>query len=156
MPPSHSRLKEAVRLLRNPAWVCFAWFGLTAGVALLAVPAIFSAGSAPRPIALDVARSVFGFLSRAEFVFLIVLLILVRVTGQARQWWAISTFLALIMIAQGTWLVPELSARTDMILSGSEPPPSIAHAAYSTSTLVKLVLLFIMGAGLMVGTSDRR
>lgn len=155
MHSSSGKLKDVLSLLKNPAWVCFVWFGLTAGAALLAVPAIFSAESASRPVSLDAARSVFEVLNRAEFVLLIVLLILVRVTGSSRQWWSLSMAIALIMIGQGAWLVPELSARTDMILGGNEPPASMAHAAYSISSLVKLAILFVMGLGL-TPTRERR
>lgn len=80
---------------------------------------------------------------------------MVRVTGRARRWWAMAMALALIQIMQAAWLVPTLSARTDMVIAGNEPPPSIAHAAYSTSSLVKLGLLFAMGTGLMASRGDR-
>ena len=76
---------------------------------------------------------------------LVLLLTLVRVSEQAARLWAWCAVLALIMIAQVAWLIPELSARTDSILAGVEPPPSIAHAAYSISGLVKLACLFILG-----------
>ena len=136
---------------RNPAWVCFIWFGLTAGVSLLAVAAIFTAETATRPIALDVARTVFLALSKAEFVLLIVLLILVRASHRSAELWAFCGVLALILIAQSSWLIPELSARTDSIVAGVEPEPSIAHAAYSISGLVKLLLLLIAGFASLIG-----
>ena len=145
MPTPRSKLNVLKTALRSPAWVCFAWFGLTAGASLLAVPAIFSADSASRAISLDVARSVFELLGKAELVMLVLLLTLVRVSDQAAKLWAWCAVLALIMIAQVAWLIPELSARTDSILAGVEPPPSIAHAAYSISGLVKLACLFILG-----------
>ena len=139
------RFKLNADVLKKPAWLCFVWFGLTAGASLLAVPAIFSAESASRAVSLDVARSVFELLGKAELVLLILLLTLVRVSDQAGRLWAWCAVLALIMIAQVAWLIPELSARTDSILGGVEPPPSIAHAAYSISGLVKLACLFILG-----------
>lgn len=145
MPPTRDRLKAVAAVLKNPAWVCFVWFGLTAAVTLLVVPAIFTAGSVTRPVALDVARSIFLALSKAEFVLLILLLILVRVSMRARQLWAYCGILALIMIAHAAWLIPELSARTDSILAGVEPAPSVAHAAYSITSLVKLLLLLAVG-----------
>jgi len=145
MPLTSSNLKAARDRFSNPAWVCFIWVGLTAGAALLAVTAIFAAEAASRPVSLDIARTLFERLTRVELAFLILLLVVVRTTGQTARWWAVSALLALIMIAQTAWLVPELSGRTDLILGGVEPPPSIAHAAYSISTLVKLSLLLVMG-----------
>jgi hypothetical protein len=121
------------------------WFGMTAGVSLLAVPAQFAAPAATRAISLDVARAIFTALNKTELVALILLLIVVRVSGNARRWWAACSILAFIMLLQTAWLLPELAERSRMILSGTEPPPSIAHAAYSTLELVKLGTLLILG-----------
>ena len=132
-------------ILRNPAWVCFIWFGMTAGVSLLATPVRFTATTLTRPVALDVGRVVFAALNRAEFIALIILLIVVRMTGKARELWAFCGILTLIMMAQSVWLLPELAARTDLIIAGIEPSASITHAAYSMLELSKLLILLYMG-----------
>jgi hypothetical protein len=118
---------------------------MTAGVSMLATPVRFSAATITRPIALDVGRVVFAALNKAEFVALIILLIIVRVSGIAKSYVAICSVLALILIAQAIWLLPELAARTDLIIAGVEPGPSIAHAAYSILELSKLMLLLYLG-----------
>jgi len=143
-------LKQASRkwflaVIRNPAWVCLIWFGMTAGVSLLATPVRFSASTITRPIALDVGQVVFAALNKAEFVALIILLVLVRVSGKAQQLWAGCGVLALILITQSMWLLPELSARTQLIIAGVEPPPSFVHGAYSILELSKLLLLLFLG-----------
>lgn len=129
----------------NPAWISFLWFGMTAGVSMLATPARFGAATITRPIALDVGRVVFAVLNKAEFVALIILLIVVRASGLAREYIAVCGVLALILLAQALWLQPELAARTDLIIAGIEPPPSIAHAAYSVLELTKLAVLIYLG-----------
>jgi hypothetical protein len=144
------RLKQVSRkwflvVMRNPAWVCLIWFGMTAGVSLLATPVRFSAATITRPIGLDVGQVVFAALNKAEFVALIILLVLVRVSGKARQLWAGCGALALILIAQSMWLLPELSARTQQIIAGGVPPPSYVHGAYSILELSKLLLLLYLG-----------
>lgn len=131
--------------LLNPAWICFTWFGMTGGISILATPARFAASTITRPIALDVGRVVFSVLNKAEFVALIILLLIVRLSDRSRAWWGVCSALALILIAQSAWLLPELAARTDLIIAGAEPPPSIAHGAYSTLELVKLTLLLYLG-----------
>ncbi len=136
------KLKSA---FSSPAWICFAWFGMTAGVSLLATPAKFAAPLITRPVALDVGAVTFAVLNKAEFVALILLLIVVRVSGRAAQWWAVCGVLALILVAQSAWLLPELTARAGMVASGMELPPSIAHSAYATLELTKLVILFAGG-----------
>jgi len=109
------------------------------------VPAQFAASAATRAVSLDVARTIFTALNKAELVALVLLLIVVRVSGNARKWWAASSVLAFIVLLQTVWLLPELVERSRLILAGNEPPPSIAHAAYSTLELVKLGLLLFLG-----------
>ena len=133
------------KVFKNPAWICFTWFGMTAGISLLATPVRFTVESMTRPVALDVARVIFAALNKAEFVALILLLIVVRISSRAKQYWMFAFALALILLTQAIWLIPELSARTDIIISGGEPPPSIAHGAYSTLELIKLALLGWLG-----------
>lgn len=137
--------KRAMAIFRNPAWISFTWFGMTAGISLLATPVRFSATTITRPIALDVGRVVFAALNKAEFVALIVLLIVIRVSGKIRNYIAVTGVLALILLVQAVWLLPELAARTDLIISGVEPARSIVHAAYSVLELTKLVLLLFLG-----------
>ena len=150
-------LKTRVKtIFGNPAWVCFTWFGMTAGVSMLATPLRFSADTITRSIALDVGRVVFAGLNKAEFLALIILLVLIRFSDQARKLWAMALVLAAILIAQGTWLLPELAARTDLIIAGIEPEPSIAHGAYSIMELTKLGLLFYMGYRSMNLLADGR
>ena len=131
--------------LLNPAWVCFTWVGLTIGISMIATPVRFTAMSITRPVALDVGRVVFAALNKAEFVALLLLLVIVRASGRSRELWAWCSVLILIVLAQGAWLIPELAARTDVILAGGEPPSSYAHAIYSSLELVKIGLLVFLG-----------
>jgi len=141
-PDRRRRIKA---FLRNPSWTSFTWLGMTAGVSLLATPLRFSAETVTRPVALDVGRAVFNGLNKAELIMLVIVLVQLRVSGNARALWVPVFLLALILVAQATWLLPELSARTDIVIAGGEPPPSIAHAAYSTLELAKLTLLAFTG-----------
>lgn len=131
--------------LRQPAWLSFVWFGMTAGISLLETPVKFTAPLITREVALDVGRVVFAALNRAELIALILLLILVRVSGRSRQLLVPAALLALIVITQTVWLLPELSERARMIAQGLEPGSSIVHGAYSALELAKLVLLLYVG-----------
>ena len=137
--------KDLLQELKNPAYVCFIWFGMTAGISLLEAPVKFTAPSITRPVALDVGRVVFAALNKAELVALIVLLIVVRVSGRARELWAHCSVLILIVLAQSVWLLPALSERSQQIAAGIEPPPSMLHGTYSILELLKLVLLLYLG-----------
>jgi hypothetical protein len=138
-------LKRIRSALLNPAWVCFTWLGITIGISLIATTARFSAESITRAVALDVSRVVFAALNQSELVALILLLAVVRVSGRSRDLWAWCAGLILIVVAQGVWLIPELSARTDIILAGGEPPAAYVHAIYSTLELVKMGILATVG-----------
>jgi hypothetical protein len=145
MPVNRAGLKDFARKLLNPSWLAFAWFGLTAGISLLEAPVKFTAPTLTRPVALDVGRVVFQALNRVELVLLILLLVLVRVSRRSRELFAAAAGLALILIAQTAWLLPQLSQRAQSIMSGIEPGPSIAHGAYAGLELLKLVLLLYVG-----------
>ena len=138
-------MKRFRNALLNPAWVCFLWVGMTIGISMIATPVRFTAQTITRPVALDVGRVVFAALNKAELVAVVLLLIVVRVSGQASRFWAFCSILALIVIAQSVWLTPELAERTQMIINGIEPPRSYAHAIYSSLELIKISLLFYLG-----------
>lgn len=138
-------LKDLIAGLKNPAWICFVWTGLTVGISFVAVPEIFTAPSMARPQALAAASAVFAALSRAELVALVLLLIVIRLSGRARILWAFASILTLIVLAQSMWLLPELVARTQQILAGIEPAPSAAHAVYASLEIVKVLLLLTLG-----------
>ena len=145
MPGIKSKLKELNKSVRNPAWLCFVWFGMTAGISLLEAPVRFTAPTITRAVALDVGRVVFQALNKAELVALILLLLLVRISGKARELWTYCSVIVLIVLAQSIWLLPVLAARSELIVSGIEPAPSMAHAAYATTELLKLILLLALG-----------
>ncbi len=134
-----------MRTLKNPAYVCFIWFGMTAGVSLLATPIRFTAPLITRPVALDVGRVVFAALNKAELIALLILLIVVRVSGRARELWVQCSALILILLAQSIWLLPQLSERSQQIIAGIEPSPSLLHGIYSILELLKLLLLLYLG-----------
>lgn len=140
-----SILRPVRAALLNPAWVLLCWFGMTAGVSLLATPVKFTAPLATRAVALDIGRVTFALLNKAELVALVLALIVVRVSGRARRWWGVMAVLALIVIVQSVGLLPELTARAEMVAAGIEPPPSHLHAAYSILELTKLGILFVAG-----------
>jgi len=138
-------LTQIRNALINPAWICFVWVGITVGVSMIATPVRFTAATITRPVALDVGRVVFAALNKVELAALLMLLVVVRLAGLANRWWALCAGLALIVLAQGVWLIPELAARTDIIIAGGEPPASYAHAIYSSLELVKIGLLLFCG-----------
>lgn len=118
---------------------------MTAGVSLLATPVRFTAPLITRPVALDIGRVVFAALNKAELIALLILLLVVRVSGSARELWMQCSALILILLAQSVWLLPELAARSQQVVAGVEPAPSMHHGTYSVLELSKLLLLLYLG-----------
>lgn len=118
---------------------------MTAGVSLLATPIRFTAPLITRPVALDVGRVVFAALNKAELIALLILLIVVRVSGKARELWMHCSALILILLAQSVWLLPQLTERSQQIIAGVELPPSLLHGTYSVLEMLKLLLLLYLG-----------
>lgn len=145
MPANKMWLKALGRAAGHPAWLCFTWFGLTAGISLLESPARFTASALSREAALDLGRVVFSLLNKVELIALVLLLLIVRLSGKGRRYWGECALLALIMIAQSAWLLPELSARSLQIVAGGVPGPSFVHGAYATLELLKLAVLLLLG-----------
>jgi len=148
--------KDLSRALRNPAYVCFIWFGMTAGISLLATPIRFTAPLITRPVALDIGRVVFAALNKAELIALLILLLVVRVSGRARELWMQCSALILILLAQSVWLLPQLAARSQQIVAGVEPAPSMLHGTYSVLELLKLLLLLYLGFRSLQATEPAR
>lgn len=142
--------RRILNAILNPAWICFLWVGMTVGVSMIATPVRFTASSITRPVALDVGRMVFAALNKAELVALVALLVIVRINGSTARWWGFSAILVLIVLAQGLWLIPELAARTDIIIAGGEPPASYAHATYAALELAKIGLLLFLGFSMLM------
>lgn len=138
-------LKDFVAALKNPAWICFIWLGLTVGISFVAVPEIFTASSVARPQALDAASVVFAALNRAELGALVILLVTIRFSGRANILWTFASALALIVLAQSIWLLPELTERSQQIVAGIEPAASNAHAIYASLEIAKVLLLITLG-----------
>ena len=88
--------KCMMTVLRNPAWISFTWLGMTLGVSLLATPVRFTATLITRPVALDVGRVVFAALNKAEFVALVITLIILRVSSGVRRLWVHVFLIAMI------------------------------------------------------------
>lgn len=118
---------------------------MTAGISLLATPVKFTAPTVTRIVALDIGRVVFAALNKAELIALALLLIVVRISGRAKELWMACSVLVLILVAQSAWLLPQLAYRAQQIAAGIEPPASMLHGTYSVLELVKLGTLLYLG-----------
>ena len=68
MPGIRNKLKELASNVRNPAWLCFVWFGMTAGISLLEAPV--KSGIEPAP---SIAHAAYAITELTKLLLLLVL-----------------------------------------------------------------------------------
>lgn len=126
------------------------------GVSFVATPIKFSAAGLSLAVALEVGQVTFYLFSRIEWA-LAVALLLASVLGSSRASRGLALLLLVLVATQATWLLPELDARVDAVVSGRSLPPSQHHMLYAVVEVAKLLLLAM--AGLIgfraIGTSRR-
>ncbi len=133
------------RLIQSLAPLCFIWFGIVVGISVIEAPAKFKAPSLTREVGLDVGRIVFGVLNKTEIVIYVLVVLLAVFRRQTKYIWTGVGLLGVILLMQSAWLLPDLSARTDLILAGETPEASHTHALYAALELVKLIVLMLVG-----------
>jgi len=141
------------RILLSPGPVLLIWLGVVIGISFIEAPVKFTAPTLTRPVAFDVGRVVFAALNRTELVLFALTLILGFVAERRRVFWIAAAVLGAMLAAQTLWLLPELIARSEMVIAGSEPPPSIAHGAYAGIEVSKALLLAWLGIYALSGAA---
>ena len=138
------------------AAICLIWAGMLL-FNIMSIPLRFGAPSLKeavtpelgRAISLDIGRVTFLALSKVEMVWSLATLLLLFVARPfSKIPRPIITFFALvwpIVLLQGFVLIPALAARSQMIMKGQTPPPAPYHMLYSTTEIIKLVSLIILG-----------
>lgn len=127
------------------AVIALIWFGMLMGVSFLATPVKFRAPSLTLPVALDVGRQTFAVLAMAETA-LSAALVAAALAAGGRVLWPLIGTLAVVVAAQGLWLLPVLDARVQVILDGGVPAPSAAHWFYILTDMAKLALVGVIAA----------
>ena len=130
---------------RITACIALIWLGMVLGISFLEAPVKFMAPSVTLAIGLDIGRHVFGAFNKVECAFALImaiLLILIRKKDRSM----ISLGLAwLILALQTVWLLPGLETRTEIIIQGQTPAPSLSHTIYVVLEILKAVALAVYG-----------
>ncbi|MFO7447336.1 MAG: hypothetical protein R6W90_13280 [Ignavibacteriaceae bacterium] len=123
----------------------FIWLGFILAISFLEAPVKFTTPSLTLAVGLDVGRNVFSALNKVELSFAIVTIILSLFSRLQIKILVFLSLIAVILIAQTFWLLPELSLRVDYYLNGQTPPPSNSHIFYIIAEAIKVILLFLLG-----------
>ena len=131
--------------------VTFIWIGLVLGISFLEAWLKFRAPGVTTAIGLGIGRLVFGALNKVEWLLAVV----VTAMFIARQGLllAIGNIVLLIIIGilviQTGWLLPTLDKRAQRVIHNQPVKPSGIHILFIAAELIKVGLLFTMGAALL-------
>ena len=128
----------------------FVWFGLIGGISFLEAPLKFQAPNVTIALGLGIGRLVFFALNKIE-IALALLMVFSFIKIRPREKFPIVCFavIALLLLLETLWLLPVLDARAIEVINGTAAPYSNAHFIYIAFDLIKFVLLFALGAGLL-------
>lgn len=136
---------HAVRVLR--IILPTLWVGMIAAISFLEAPLKFQAPGITIPLGLGIGRLVFTALNIAE-LFLLVAVTLVSLWPRIAR--ASGGFLTAVAVLWGIALIkifgvrPPLNARSDIIVAGGDPGPSILHYLYIGMDLLTLAALLVL------------
>ena len=130
---------------RSAACIALIWLGMVLGISFLEAPVKFMAPSVTREIGLDIGRHVFGVFNKVECVFALVLAILLIITRRRHLSLIPISLVWLSLALQTVWLMPVLAARTELIIQGQTPSPSVSHTIYVVLEIIKAVCLAVYG-----------
>ncbi|MBL8991774.1 MAG: hypothetical protein JNM63_00440 [Spirochaetia bacterium] len=99
----------------------------------------------PREAALSLGKSVFVLVNKVEIGLAIVTGILIYFTHSGRVVRLALCGAMIPLLLQSVWLLPTLVARTEAILGGRVPEPSLVHPLFTGFEIVKLFALLIGG-----------
>jgi hypothetical protein len=123
----------------------FIWVGFLAAISFMEAPVKFTAPSLTLAIGLDVGRHVFAALNKVEWVFTLLIAILLlanKFTPAIKIVWGV---IFLILCVQTFWLLPALDARALVYINGGTPPASSLHLVYIIVEAFKLIALLTAG-----------
>jgi hypothetical protein len=146
-PKIYSQKNRKDLIDRSAACIALIWLGMVLGISFLEAPVKFMAPSVTREIGLDIGRYVFGIFNKVECVFALVIAIMSIITRR-KHLSLVPLGLAWLSLAlQTAWLLPVLEARTEVIIQGQTPAPSVSHTIYVVLEVIKAVSLAVYGFG---------
>jgi len=120
------------------------WLGLLAGLSFIETPLKFQAPGITVPLGLGIGRLVFWALAIAGAVLLLALTAVSYAGPRVdRVSWLLLGGLWLTLIVQSAAIRPALSARSDIVISGGDPGPSVLHYLYIATDVVIVALLLV-------------
>lgn len=132
--------------LRSTAHIIFpivlaVWAGAIIGVSMISTPAKFQATSLTMPVGLEVGRYTFRLFANVELGFLIAAIVSACVARPRRLSIVALAAVAIQLLLQRYWLLPDLDSRVSQILAGGPVVFTSAHWVYAAFEICKAGLL---------------
>lgn len=122
------------------------WAGTIIGVSLISTPVKFQAPSLSMPVGLEVGRYTFRLFANLELGFLIAVIVTAGIVRPRSFTVLALAAVAVQLLMQRLWLLPELDRQVAQILSGSPIAFSASHWVYAAFDVCKPTLLIIATA----------
>ena len=129
--------------------IIFIWAGFVSAISFMEAWLKFRAPGVTLPVGLSIGRLIFKALNKVEWVFGIIVLLLLY-TGENYELAELTLLFlpVLILLMQTIWLLPAMNKRAEQIISGAEVPRSNLHFYYIGAELIKLMSLVMFGVSL--------
>ena len=131
--------RSTARLL--PPLLMALWAGAIIGLSFIATPVKFQAPHLDLPVALEVGRYTFRLFSNVELGFLIAIVIAAVFAPPRRIAFLMLGAVAVLLLLERWWLLPELDARVSQILAGGAVTLTSSHWIYAVFDICKAALL---------------
>ncbi|HRP58323.1 hypothetical protein [Agriterribacter sp.] len=129
----------------------FLWLGFVFAISFMEAWLKFRAPGVSLSVGLGIGKLVFSALNKVEWIFAAIVLSCLffdkTIIRTSNKIWL--GFIILVLLAQTFWLLPLLAARADAIINGGSSAPSSLHWLYVTAEVIKVALLFSLGAELL-------
>jgi hypothetical protein len=120
------------------------WCGMVLAIGFLEAPLKFKAPGITRELGLGIGRLVFSALNNVELGIGVILALAFFGVSSSKSVRFVFGTVALILLMQTFWLIPELNQRADVIIGGSIPPESSTHIFYIIFEAAKVCLLITL------------
>jgi len=125
------------------------WAGFVSAISFFEAWLKFRADGVSLEIGLRIGKLVFSSLNKVELIFAALSWLLVLVASQKHKTSPLSVKLLLstvtiVLLLQTLWLLPQLSARADIIIQGGHPASSPIHLLYGILEVLKVTCLIVM------------
>jgi hypothetical protein len=127
----------------------FLWIGFVCAISFMEAWLKFTAQGVTLPVGLSIGQVVFEALNKVELAIGALISVLVISSKEHKMEDLAFALAVLILLSEAFWLLPLLSSRIELILSGATPEKSNLHFLFIMMEVAKVLALLIYGINQM-------